>query len=254
MTRTNSVRTGTSAKYWLRSVFFLAACTAAHAADARAIWEQAIEAKGGRNSLRGVQSLAIYMTPAAVVLAGPPANWLCVFPDRYFEWEGGRGMARSIVVNGAAGRIAMDANGQPRAAWALTALERDRLTLNQILYLLETAWLQPEPLAVKPAHLHKYNVLTVSAGGRTFDLSLNDSFLPERIVSRKAEHSKTKYDYQMDHYRRFQGIALPTRVVSVEGNRERIWDVDYEINAKYNPKLFDRMPDLNDGPEPWRRR
>ena len=31
-------------------------------------------------------------------------------------------------------------------------------------------------------------------------------------------------------------------------------NVDYEIDAKYNPKLFERMPDLGNGPEPWRQR
>ena len=58
----------------------------------------------------------------------------------------------------------------------------------------------------------------------------------------------------MDRYKEFQGIALPTHIVATEGNRESVWDVDYEIDAKYNPKLFDRMPDLQEGPEPWRRR
>ena len=58
----------------------------------------------------------------------------------------------------------------------------------------------------------------------------------------------------MEHYREFQGIVLPTRIVWTNGNRASTWDVDYEIDAKYNPKLFERMPDLNDGPEPWRRR
>jgi len=242
------------AKYWLWNAMLLAVCTGAHAADPRAVWEQAVQAKGGRERLRRVQTLAIFMKPAEVVLAGPPANWLCVFPDRYFEWDGRKGTERSIVVDGTAGRIAMDANGRPRAAWELGPIERDRLTLNQLLYLLETAWLRPEPLEVREAHLHKYNVLTVRAGGRMFDLFLNSSSLPERIFSRRGEDSKTRYDYHMERYREFQGISLPTRVAGTEGNRQWTWDVDYEIDAKYNPKLFERPPDLNDGPEPWRRR
>ena len=142
------------AKYWLWSTTFLAVCTGAHAADAadpQAVWEQAIQAKGGRERLRKVRTLAIYMRPADVMLAGPPATWLCVFPDRYFEWEGLKGVERSIVVDGTAGRVAMDANGRPRATWSMTPAERDRLTLNQLLYLLETAWLRPEPLEVKQA-------------------------------------------------------------------------------------------------------
>jgi hypothetical protein len=245
------------AKYWLSNAILLAVCTGAQAGDAadpQAVWEQAIQAKGGRERLRKVQTLAVYMKPAPVNLAGPPANWLCVFPNRYFEWEGGRGPERSIVVDGAAGRMAMDATGKPAGASSMTPLERDQLTLNQLLYLLETAWLRPEPLGVRPARLHKYNVLTVRAGGRTFDLFLNSSNLPERIFSRRGEDSKTRYDYQLEHYREFQGIALATRIICTEGNRQWNWDVDYEIDAKYNPKLFERMPNLSDGPEPWRRR
>jgi hypothetical protein len=58
----------------------------------------------------------------------------------------------------------------------------------------------------------------------------------------------------LQHYRDFQGLQLPARVVRIEGIREAVWDVDYEIDAKYNPKLFERMPDLANGPEPWRMR
>jgi hypothetical protein len=244
----------------LWNAILLALSTGVHAvhasdtADPRAVWEQAIQAKGGRERLRKVQTLAIFMKPAQVVLAGPPTNWLCVFPDRYFEWEGRKGVESSVIVNGTAGQTAVDAMGRPRATRNLTSIERDRLTLNQVLYLLETAWLQPEPLAVRPARLHKDNVLTIRAGGRTFDLFLNSSNLPERIFSRRGGDSRTKYDFHMEHYREFQGISLPTRVTGTEGNFAWTWDVDYEIDAKYNPKLFERPPDLNDGPEPWRRR
>jgi len=45
---------------------------------------------------------------------------------------------------------------------------------------------------------------------------------------------------------------LPARVVSRGRLEEWIWDVDYEIDSSYNPKLFERMPNLADGPEPWR--
>ena len=94
------------AKYWLWNAMLLAVCTGAHAADPRAVWEQAVQAKGGRERLRRVQTLAIFMKPAEVVLAGPPANWLCVFPDRYFEWDGRKGTERSIVVDGTADQAA----------------------------------------------------------------------------------------------------------------------------------------------------
>lgn len=250
---------------WLPIVAFVAGLAAARAADPRPLWEQAVQAKGGRDRLRGVHSLAIYMKPAEVNLAGPPANWLCVFPNRYFEFDGrgsgrypfvasnGVGLAdspRAIVVDGTADRVAMDANGAPRTVWHLTSMERDRIILNQIVFLLESAWLQPELVDAKR------NVLTVQAGGRRFRISLNRANLPERVLSLpvSGEKHRSGYDYHLGLYRDFQGVMLPARVAWIRGAVQWTWDVDYEIDARYNPKLFERMPNLADGPEPWRLR
>jgi hypothetical protein len=219
--------------------------------DPRAVWEQAIQAKGGRDRLHNVHSLAVYMKPADVNMAGPPANWLCVFPDRYFEFEAmGHSAARAIVVDGTADRAAIDITGIPRTARHVSSSERDQLVLNQLVFLLESAWLQPQPVEAR------HNVLEVQAAGRTYKLFLNSASLPERVLSLPIpgeKHANT-YDYRLQHYREFQGVMLPGRVVWIGGLREWIWDVDYEIDAKYNPKLFERMPDLANGPEPWRLR
>src|SRR5579871_400491 len=94
----------------------LAGAAMAETPDAQMVWEQVIQAKGGRERLHRVQSLAIYMQPAAVLMAGPATNWLCVFPDRYFEyrgtWRGGG--ERVLVVDLKAGRAAEDERGIPR--------------------------------------------------------------------------------------------------------------------------------------------
>ena len=98
---------------WLPIAALLAGIAAAHAADPREVWEQAVKAKGGRERLRGVHSLAVYMKPADVNLSGPATNWLLVFPDRYFEFDGARagGHQSAMVVDGTADRVAMDATG-----------------------------------------------------------------------------------------------------------------------------------------------
>jgi hypothetical protein len=87
-------------------------------------------------------------------------------------------------------------------------------------------------------------------------MSLNGANLPERIVSPPIPGQKPKiqYEYKLQRYRDFQGVMLPARVVSIGGLQEWTWEVDYEVDAKYNPKLFERMPNLADGPEPWRLR
>ena len=234
-----------------------AAWPAAHAADPRELWDAAVKAKGGRDRLHAVRSLAVYMKPAPVNLAGPLATWLCVFPDRYFEYDGrgsgeypylsktGGGMAgnpRAIVVDGAAGRVAMDANGTPRAAWPITGMERTRLTTNQLIFLLESAWLQPHLQSVKG------RTLTVDADGIAYRISLNSAGLPERVKSRDGG------DYRLERYREVQGIQLPARIAWASGLRQWTWDVDYDLDAPYNPAFFTRMPDLANGPEPWRQR
>jgi hypothetical protein len=239
----------------MRFGFFIAIVAAgfaaAHAADPREVWEQAVAAKGGRERLHAIHSLAIYMKPAEVNLRGAPTNWLCVFPDRYFEYQGlPGGNARAIVVDGTAGRTAMDTTGIPRQARHLTSSEGEQMTVNQIVFLLESAWLQPQPIEVR------HNVLVVEAAGRTYKIFLDKENLPERIMS-SAMHGRNAdvhYDYRLQHYRKYEGVMLPTRVVLVAGIRQSTWDVDYEVEAKYNPKLFERIPDLANGPEPWRMR
>jgi hypothetical protein len=234
---------------WVRIAAAVAGLSAAYAADPAEVWEQAVKAKGGRERLHNVHSLAIYMKPADVRLSGPATNWLCVFPDRYFEFVGrGSGTQRAIVVDGSADRAAMDITGVPRNARHLTSNEQDRLVLNQLVFLLESAWLKPQPVEVR------HNILVVQAGGNSFKLFLNSSSLPERVLSvpsRSQKHS-SPYDYRLQRYREFQGVMLPARVVSRDRLEEWIWDVDYEIDSSYNPKLFERMPNLADGPEPWR--
>jgi len=59
---------------WLPITALLAGIAAANAADPQEVWEQAVKAKGGRERLRGVHSLAIYMKPADVNLRGPATN------------------------------------------------------------------------------------------------------------------------------------------------------------------------------------
>ena len=186
------------------------------AADPREVYEQAIQAKGGRDRLHAVHSLAIYMKPAEVNLPGTLTNWLCVFPDRYFHYEGlGGPSQRAIVVDGTTNRVAMDATGVPRKSGGLTRSEHDRLALNQILFLLESAWLQPQPVDVR------HNVLAVEAAGRTYKLFLNSANLPERILSPpvKSEKPKITYDYKLQHYRDFPG-HYAARARDVEPQRD----------------------------------
>jgi VWFA-related protein len=165
---------------WLPIAAVAAGLTAAHAADPQEVWEQAIKAKGGRERLLSVHSLAIYMKPAPVNLRGRATNWLCVFPDRYFEYDGAGigGSQRAIVVDAAADRAATDATGIPRNARHLTSYESDRLALNQIVFLLESAWLEPKPVEVRG------HVLTVQAAGHRYRLSLDKGGLPVAALSR----------------------------------------------------------------------
>jgi hypothetical protein len=227
---------------------FAALAVCAHAADPQAAWEQAVQAKGGRERLHAVHSLAVYLRPANVNLAGLPTNWLCVFPDRYFEYARTSSGERALAVDASNDRAGMDITGVKRQTRHVSEGERDQLVLNQVLYLLESAWIEPRPVELK------HNVLTVEASGLTFRIWLDRTNLPERLQMLAGQKHKVVDDYHLQHYREFSGIQLPLRVAHSNGLREWTWDADYEVNAKYNPKLFDRVPDLANGPEPWRQR
>lgn len=221
------------------------------AADPGELWAEALQAKGGRERLAQVHSLAVYLRPAPVNLQGPPSNLLLALPGRYFEYVGGSsGNRHAMIVNLASGHAARDENGLPPSAWQPTARDRDRFTIFQVLYLLRTVSLEPRPVAAKGRDL------TVQAGDRTFRLSLNRAGLVQRlqVVKLPGIKHQEQYDYHLDRYREWQQIMLPQRVTWLDGLREWIWDADYDVNETYNPKFFDRMPDLADGPEPWRRR
>jgi len=237
----------------LAIALFWAAATAASGADPHELWERAVKAKGGRERLRGVHALAVYLKPANVVMAGPLQSCLFVFPDRYFEWRGRGSQAAtaSLIVDAGANRVSRDANGRPRTTRPFTQTDRDQLSLYRLVYLLETAGAQPEPLAVD------HNSLMVQLGGRVFRLFLNKSNLPARVYlpSEPGLKDGPINDYRMERYHDFQGISLPARVTSMVGPvTQWTWDVDYEIDPTYNPKLFARQANLDDGPEPWRLR
>ncbi|HVN05251.1 MAG TPA: hypothetical protein VMT86_12580, partial [Bryobacteraceae bacterium] len=141
-------------RLWI-ALAVLAVC--ARAADPQAAWQQAVEAKGGRERLHAVHSLAVYLRPANVNMAGPLSTWLCVFPDRYFEFERLGSGERALVVDASNDRAGTDATGVKRQTRHVSGGERDQLVLNQVLYLLESAWLQPRPMELK------HNVLTIEA-------------------------------------------------------------------------------------------
>jgi hypothetical protein len=226
---------------------FLAAT--AYAADPAQVWEQVVQAKGGRERLHAVHSLAIYMHPAQVVFGGPLTSWLCVFPNRYFEFDGrsSANIQRAVVVDADADRVSIDATGQPRSTRHLKPPEHDRLVLNQLVFLVETAWQKPTLVSLK------HRTLSVQAGGIACDLYLDKAMLPERIVAHATEdeHARTIDDYHLQHYHNYQGIQLPSRVDLIRGTREFVWDVDYELDARFKPSFFERTPDLANGPEPW---
>jgi hypothetical protein len=130
-----------------------------------------------------VHSLAIYMKPAEVRCLAPSPTGSASFRTAISNTRGRgsypagvAGSARAIVVDGTADRIALDATGKPRTTWHLTWMERDRLTLNQLVFLLESAWLQPRPVEVR-------QVSWLSRRPGALQLFLNNANLPERILS-----------------------------------------------------------------------
>jgi len=131
---------------------------------ARAVWEQAIGAKGGRERLRAVRNFVEssdqpFRTRRRDVATHVYSETLSAPPTRLWEYEDYRPGKMGH------GGVALDTNqhrvlGEPNRG-PVQGLYEDlvyRLREEQLVYLMETAWVQPEPVAVTRDRVGRFAV------------------------------------------------------------------------------------------------
>ncbi|MEK6288109.1 MAG: HEAT repeat domain-containing protein [Acidobacteriota bacterium] len=220
---------------------------------AKQLWEMAIAAKGGRERLKAVQSIAITQTFS---VRGSSTE-LCVFPDKYWAWEDRRpsklGLAAEVrnfqqnVGYFVVGHLPNDPKKselKPEARWPLTEC--------QLLYLLETRWSAPELLKASRSKVGSTDVDVLEVKIDPFRVAVyldSKTPLPVRIGYLSKYTGKIFQWHGFSDYREANGIFLP-HTISYDGDRSIPLQV--EINVHYDPAVFERPPRIDEGPFQWR--
>lgn len=219
------------------------------------LWERIVEAKGGRERLYQVESLSISYEYAE----NSPSSELYVFPDKSWMWEDRRKTVFGLNVTSKNFQqgfwywvVGHDVPNNAKKL-KLTSKAEAEFDKPYLVYLLECKWFKPKLVKVSESRLGLRKVFLLEARVDQFRVGIHvdkDSFLPLRIGYYTRETGDDQFMwYGLDDYREVAGIMLP-HSISYEGKG---WvPTKIEVNVRYDPRVFERPPDLKAGPEQWR--
>ncbi len=249
-------------------------------AAAEALWNQAVQAKGGRDRLRAVRNLVVTTHGSFPNSARPDltntVQQLYVFPSRFWQ-------VVEVTRPGELGHLAIF-DVERRMGWGTRGRFPDRqgivdsyvyrILKGQFFYLLETAFLQPEPVAIRSGRVGRVDVDIVETKlpetAATMDtMTINrveyyldrETHLPIRIVVFETvsippgvrdrfpqDVVSSEWAYTLGGYTDVDGLQMPT-VVNSEGAVPEKSTYSYRINVDYDERVFTEPPNLVAHPE-----
>lgn len=239
--------------------YFVAGKNSQHEDDkvielAEKLWEQAIAAKGGREQLYTVKSLAVSYSFAA----NRYSSELYVFPDQAWTWIDLR--PSKIGLN-----VEMVNFEKGVSYWIVEHLpdnthkrdpspeERAIFRTPQLIYLIETRWFRPELLSTDKGYLgfKRVDIVDIKVDQFRVGVFLDEkTHLPIRVGYYLKETGNEMFLwYGLSGYQKVAGVMMPTKVnYSGAG-----WTLTkLEINPQYDSSVFERPPSIAAGPEQWR--
>ncbi|MGE0133174.1 MAG: HEAT repeat domain-containing protein [Blastocatellales bacterium] len=237
-------------------------------ARAKELWELAVAAKGGREALYKVTSIAEIRRPD-----GSHVRFV-VLPDKYFSFYDMRPsiFGKSIeLYNYESGFGYRTFTRDKRKVYQDIRTDPDFKTIKgrhvyllypQLYLLLETRWMQPKPLSASKARVNgksadRVDVLIEGYSmPQRFAVFLDEkTHLPVRIALCRNVDTDEITDVccfsNLRGYTEIAGVKIP---LESTGQRDSTWDrKQIEINAEYDPQFFDRPPDHNAGGLQWRK-
>ena len=228
------------------------------AAHARELWEKVLVAKGGRERLRKITNLYI----AADQGHGYRQLTFNVFPDYRFDFSyDPKGENTSIEVSNARKGIVwwqVINEAKPRE------YEVEDVYLNllpQVIYLLVTSDVDPVPLRLRKERmgLERVDVIEVDAQGLRVDYYIDPkTHLPLRAVLPQGLRARNRGNMDhivtLDDYAVIDGVMMPHKVThTFTYSAEKLVDrLKFEINAAYDPQVFEDAPTPRTRAEAWR--
>jgi hypothetical protein len=216
---------------------------------------------------------------------------LYVFPDLAWEyghywWTSGRDVSLAIW-NGNLGRTYFCYNDEPfcRESNEPQGELLEDIGDLQMVWLMETQWIKPQPVKAWTQRIgwRKVDVVETEVNG-VLDTDIREAgngwktsvkemdklkvkyfldrstHLPVKItydvfvkMTQAHDSGWLHYEFRLRNYEDFAGIKLPRDVWSNEGADNFIHERDrYEINVKYDPRVFVCTPRISDGPDGFR--
>ncbi len=228
--------------------------------EARRLWEEAIAAKGGRERLCGVHNLVVFHG------GGKRNISLYVFPNKSWQWSDDRPtpLGLSVEMHNLDRRLAYfvyseDLEPPINKGWGSNlARGVPELRDAQLYYLLETAWVKPVPLRVATDRrgYQQTDIVETLVNGSRVDFHLDqNSHLPLEVAFPSRDGVGTSYGrgtyyVTFSDYRDVSGIQMPHRVGFLIKNG---LPTTFEINVDCDAQIFERPPNIADGPDAWRR-
>lgn len=200
-------------------------------ARARQLWEEALQAKGGRDRLHSVQSFLItgeihvdavsgsHMTEVQWLHALPGKAWLYEYTPEFKVYLDATviNIERNLCM-----KTLSPAKGDvPSLSLCLPTTYAERLIQNPSIYLMETKWIRPEPIRTYEGRrgLKRVDVVETAVGNLRVDFYLDrKTRLPVKLVTDEygginEETQAMGLTVYFDNYVAIDGIQMPTRVV-----------------------------------------
>jgi len=230
-------------------------------AKAKALWERAIVAKGGRERLHSIYNLVVSTETAYLTRTGRRnqvrREYLFVFPDKYWSYEDyGSDVfgTRMQMLNYETKMQYVGSPGHPETILEpIKGLKRNKdINYLEIGLLLETKWQQPIAIKASTGLIgsKRVDVVETRINGRRVDFALDrEMHLPIRISFYNAINNKTYIDVQQfSDYVEVAGIRVPQRSKFEDGTEQKSV---IQFNVEYNPAIFVKPPALGLGQKAW---
>ena len=223
---------------------------------ARELWEKALAAKGGRERLRKITNLYV-----AIDQGRGDRYWaFTVFPSYQFiyTYDARREVTSLQVMNQKKGIAWWQIRENEAKARRFDESEAYQILEIQFRYLMVTHDLDPVPLRVRKewVGLKRVSVIETDVKGWRVDYFLDPkTHLPLRVDMPIGKLYPVSHILTLDDYASVDGIMMPHKVThSYKSVSRRGWTdrLKFEINAEYDPKVFEQPPTRKTAAEAWR--
>jgi hypothetical protein len=233
--------------------------------QAERIWEQMIEAKGGRERLCQVETMVIESRTRLEFHSefrnGEIRNVTAfAFPDREWNWQEtgktdyGRVIAKDLTKG--FGYIGFS-DGETRQDSDFKG-EKTSLEMIQLLYFGETRWIQPKPVRVLRGKgiPRAVDAVETKLGDERFDFLISRTdHLPVSIISYHYNQYTHVFDPTYHDFASFHetdGIQIPGKITSERPLSAGKIQQNIVLNPKLRDDLFTTPPRFMDGPDAWK--